>query len=109
MTHAHDPRTIEVPPPLLDLAKRALAENGPTRGGRLLGISRNSLLSIIATGYAMPGTVALIEQRRAAGVNLASELQTAPALQVDQTPYTRARARESIWTTRQQNRRAQSC
>lgn len=60
MTHVHDPRTLEVPPDVLARAKRALAENGPTRGARSLGISRNSLLSIVATGYAMPGTVALI-------------------------------------------------
>lgn len=62
MNHVHDRRTIKVPPAELARAKQALAEHGPTRGGRLLGISRNSLLTIVATGYAMPGTVALMRQ-----------------------------------------------
>ena len=63
MTHAHDPRTIAVPPEVLEVAKRALAEGGPRKAAQLLGISRNAVLGIVATGFAMPGTVALALQR----------------------------------------------
>ena len=62
MTHAHDPRTVAVPPEVLEVAKRALAEGGPQKAAQRLGISRNAVLSIVATGYAMPGTVALAVQ-----------------------------------------------
>lgn len=62
MAQAHDPRTIEVPTELLERAKAALAEFGPKRGAERLGISRNALLGIAATGRAMAGTVSLMKQ-----------------------------------------------
>jgi plasmid maintenance system antidote protein VapI len=62
MTSAHDPRTVPVPADILEEAKRALAELGPKRAGERLGISRNAVISIVATARAMPGTVALAEQ-----------------------------------------------
>jgi hypothetical protein len=62
MAHVHDPRTVPVPTEILDAAKTYLAELGPLRAGRRLGISRNALLGMVATGYGMPGTVALATQ-----------------------------------------------
>jgi len=60
---AHDPRTVEVPEPVLAAARNALENHGPNRGAKLLGVSRNALLAMLATGHAMPGTVALVEQK----------------------------------------------
>ena len=65
MTHVHDPRTIAVPPEILAAARQALDEVGPQRAAQRLGISRNALLSIVATGRGMPGTVALATQHLA--------------------------------------------
>jgi hypothetical protein len=61
----HDPRTLQVPEAILSKARELLSELGPIRGGKRLGISRNALLSILATGRAMPGTLALIERATA--------------------------------------------
>ncbi len=66
MSYVNDPRTVKVPPQLLAAAKSILAEHGATRGARLLGVSRNSLLSVVAIGYAMPGTVALLRSGQTA-------------------------------------------
>jgi hypothetical protein len=65
MSFMHQPRTIEVPAELLATARAALDTHGPKRGGELLGISRNALVGIVATGRAMPGTIALIQQKQA--------------------------------------------
>lgn len=65
MALMHHPRTIEVPPELLAIAIAALDAHGPKRGGELLGISRNALVGIVATRRAMPGTIALMQQKQA--------------------------------------------
>lgn len=62
MAYVHDPRTIEVPEELLARARAALAEFGPRRGAARMGISRNALISVVATGCAMAGTVSLMKQ-----------------------------------------------
>lgn len=62
--HMHDPRTVEVPEDLLTAARAALDADGPVRGAARLGISRNALLGICATGRCMPGTVALLRQKQ---------------------------------------------
>jgi len=64
MAHLHQTNTREVPSQLLDAARAALAAHGPRRGAELLGLSRNALLSMLATGRAMPGTIALMQQNQ---------------------------------------------
>ena len=59
----HDARTVVVPPRILDRARRALDDLGAVAASRELGISRNALLGMLATGRSMPGTVALVTQR----------------------------------------------
>jgi hypothetical protein len=51
-----------VPEAILAQARELLREIGAQRGAKRLGISRNALLSILAMGRAMPGTLALIER-----------------------------------------------
>lgn len=62
MRHVHDPRTRPVPPQLIDAARRLLDSRGPIGASRELGISRNALLGALATGRAMPGTIAMMER-----------------------------------------------
>lgn len=64
-----DARVREVPPDLLELAKAALAEHGATRAAEELGISRATLLGIVAGTPVMPGSIALLrEAKRNRGV-----------------------------------------
>ncbi len=56
------PRTIAVPPALLAECRAALETYGPRRGAERLGVSRNALMGLIATGRGMPGTVALLRE-----------------------------------------------
>lgn len=66
MSLSHQPRTIEVPAELLADARAALNEHGPRRASELVGVSRNALMGMVATGRAMPGTIALAQQKRGA-------------------------------------------
>jgi hypothetical protein len=62
LLHVRDPRVVEVPAELLARARAALAQHGPLRGAKRMGISRNALISVVASGFAMRGTVALMKQ-----------------------------------------------
>ncbi len=57
--------THQVPAPLLAAARAALEAHGPRKGAELLGISRNALTGIVATGHAMAGTIALLREKSA--------------------------------------------
>lgn len=61
MAHV-DRRCVDVPPELIAQVHVTLREHGPRRAAARLGISRSAVLSIIGTGRAMPGTVALLRQ-----------------------------------------------